>query len=375
MAALGLIPPVTPSQRRAEIVAGRTNPFALIPVQATLRQSVCQVDPPLEDGGTPASDAPTGTVTQTKTDIQTVATKAVKPTPSASKPTTTGGSVSTPQAPAIAPPVFEPPPLYPNDARAVVVSGIVQIEQKDFAIVKAPGEPVARHVTVGDRLSGGQVVVKSINTSRVNPAVVLEQYDQSVIRPVGAAALPPLTPPPPITTATNIPGVTGPVDKDGMVTITNPDGTTVRFPAAMAEQQMQNNTALRIRPQRPAVIPLQRLPLRGPEVEGRGYGEIRNLAVLKLGVNQRGDNLVNSTGVLCNAGDNTLQVRRLTFQVEDPEDNTILDSIQVFLGRTYSIQKGQKLEFDGAAPVFRGRSPEEVIVKLIDWDSNETQGN
>ena len=373
MAALGLIPPITPGQRRPEIEKGRNNPFALIPVQATLRQSVCQVEKPKEDAAAVASGTPANTA------ASTVATKAAKPTTTASKPTTTttsggsGGALTSGTA-SISPPAFEPPPLYPNDARAVVVSGIVQIEQKDFAIVKAPGEPLARHVTVGDRLSGGQVIVKSINANRGNAGVVLEQYNQSVTRPVGAAALPPLTPPPPPVVVGTVPaGVTGPVDKDGMVTVTNPDGTTVRFPAAMAEQQTQN-TSTRLRTQRPQAQ-LQRIALRGSDEEGAGYGEIRNLAVLKLDVNKRGSNLVNSTGILCNAGDDALTVRRLTFQVEDPEDNTILDSIQVFLGRTYSIQRGQKLAFDGAAPVFRGRSPEDVIVKLVDWGSDEQQGN
>ncbi|MBE9195025.1 hypothetical protein IQ219_06805, partial [Synechocystis sp. LEGE 06083] len=115
------------------------------------------------------------------------------------------------------------------------------------------------------------------------------------------------------------------------------------------------------------------VPLRGPEEDGIGYGEIRNLAVLKLAVNERGGDLINSVGVLCNAGQETLEVRRLTFQVEDATDNTILDSIQIGLARPYLLQKGQKLEFDGNAPRFRGRSPQDVIVKLVDWGSQQTQ--
>jgi hypothetical protein len=368
MAALGLIPSVTPNQRRSEIIAGRTNPFALIPVQATLRQSVCQAEKPKEEETLVASGTPINT-------DSAAATEAVKPTMPGDKSTTpSNGSASTAGTTSVAPPVFVTPPLYPNDARAVVVSGIVKIEQKNFAIVKAPGESVTRHVTVGDRLSGGQVTVKSINANRGNAAVVLEQYDQSVIRPVGQAALPPLTPPPPVAANNGFSGMNRPVDADGMVTVTNPDGTTVRFPAAMAEQQMRNNASARLRTQRPQAQ-LQRIALKGSEAEGFGYGEIRNLAVLKLDVNQRGSNLEKSTGILCNAGDDTIQVRNLTFQVEDPEENTILDSIQVALGRTYSIQKGQKLAFDGAAPDFRGRSPGDVIVKLIDWTSNNNENS
>jgi hypothetical protein len=184
MAALGLIPPVTPSQRRSEIMAGRNNPFALIPIQATLRQ-------PDQIGGLSEGSTSTAGEASGSSTTQGTSTQAGDGTTS-NQANTKGGSTSTSNLTAIAPPAFEPPPLYPNDARAVVVSGIVQIEQKDFAIVKAPGETVARHVTVGDRLSDGQVIVKSINTSQGSPGVVLEQYDQSVVRPVGAPALPPL---------------------------------------------------------------------------------------------------------------------------------------------------------------------------------------
>jgi len=359
MAALGLIPSVTPNQRRPEIIAGRTNPFALIPVQATLRQSICQAEKPKEEVAV-ASGAPTNP-------DSTVATKAVKPTmPGDKSATPTNGNALTVGTTSIV-----PPPLYPNDARAVVVSGIIQIEQKDFAIVKAPGESVVRHVTVGDRLSGGQVTVKSINADRENAIVVLEQYDQSVTRPVGGAALPPLTPPPP----------PAPTEKEVMEAL---GGGLAQIFGAMAQGMVEgmatsgipetNSTGSTTRPIfRQSQMLTRKIALKSPDESG--YGEIRNLAVLKLGVNQRGSALINSTGVLCNAGDEPLQVRRLTFQVEDPEDNTILDSIQILLGRNYSIQKGQKLEFDGAAPRFRGRSPEDVIVKLIDWSSSNEDNN
>jgi len=370
MAALGLIPPVTPSQRRSEIIAGRTNPFALIPVQATVRQSVCQVDPLPGDGAAVTTASSTETTTTTTT---TVATKAAKPTTTA-KLTTTSGQSTVSGTTGSASPTFEPPaPLYPNDARAVVVSGIVQIEQKDFAIVKAPGESVARHVTVGDRLSNGQVRVKSINTSRGNPAVVLEQHNQSVTRPVGEAALPPLTPsPPPALTEQEVMEALG----GGLAQIFGSMAQGMAEGMATSGTSEINRTfsTTTTRPvARQPQAPTRKVALRGPDEEG--YGEIRNLAVLKLGVNQRGSTLVNSTGILCNAGDEPLQVRRLTFQVEDPENNTILDSIQVLLGRDYSLQKGQKLEFDGAAPVFRGRSPESVVVKLIDWSAGTANTN
>ncbi len=345
MAALGLIPPVLPDQRLREIKAGRANPFELIPVQAKIRESLCQLDPskPGEASGAKqnkTNGSPVTTSTTTATSTNTV---------------TPGTANTSPAAPT-------PPPLFPNDARAVVVSGVIEIGSRPYAIVQAPGEPVARNVTVGDRLSGGRVRVKAINPFGATPNVVLEQYGDSVTRDVGSPPLPPLTPP-------TSPTIEGSALNSEAAIEAFGQGFAQIF-GAMAQEMggtitaTQNNNTTRT------------VPLRGPEGDGVGYGEIRNLAVLKLAVNERGGGLVNSVGVLCNAGQETIEVRRLTFQVEDATDNTILDSIQIALARPYFLQKGQKLEFDGNAPRFRGRSPEDVIVKLVDWGSQQTaQGN
>ncbi|WP_242018133.1 hypothetical protein [Synechocystis sp. FACHB-383] len=343
MAALGLIPPVLPDQRLREIRAGRANPFELIPVEAKIRESVCQLDPPKpgEANGAKQTKTNGGSVTTTTT-------------------TATSATPSTPGTVNLSPSPTAPPPLFPNDARAVVVSGVIEIGSRPYAIVQAPGEPVARNVTVGDRLSGGRVRVKAINPFGAPPNVVLEQYGDSVTRDVGSPALPPLTPPTSPTAAGS------PLDAEAAMEAFGQG--FVQILGAMAQEMggtvtttTQNTNTTRT------------VPLRGPEGDGIGYGEIRNLAVLKLAVNERGGDLINSVGVLCNAGQETLEVRRLTFQVEDATDNTILDSIQIGLARPYLLQKGQKLEFDGNAPRFRGRSPQDVIVKLVDWGSQQTQ--
>ncbi len=89
----------------------------------------------------------------------------------------------------------------------------------------------------------------------------------------------------------------------------------------------------------------------------------------------KGNQFIGSSGVICITGNQVLAVRRLTLQVEDTENNTILDSIGISLGQVYRLQKGQKLEFDGSVPDFRGRSPENIIVRLVDWQSTARDTN
>lgn len=180
IAALGLIPPVLPNQRLREIQAGRPNPFALIPVEAKVTSPVSTADGGKTDGGENSGNV-------ASSDGQTGVNGTV------GKPGQQNGRSIFPNA--------EPVRLYPDDARAVVVSGVIEIGSRPYAIVQAPGEPVARNVTVGDRLSGGKVTVKAINPFGATPNVVLEQYGDSVTREVGSPALPPLTPPPPASPA------------------------------------------------------------------------------------------------------------------------------------------------------------------------------
>lgn len=181
MAALGLIPPTLPDQRLREIQAGRSNPFELIQVQATVKNPVSVVD---AEGTAKASNgSKTGnTADGGNGNMGANGTGFVGSSPGKNS----DGSVSSTDV--------EPVKLYPDDARAVVVSGIIEIGSRPFAIVRAPGEPVARNVTIGDLLSGGRVRVQSINVQGENSNVVLEQYGDSVTRDVGAPALPPLTP-------------------------------------------------------------------------------------------------------------------------------------------------------------------------------------
>jgi hypothetical protein len=84
--------------------------------------------------------------------------------------------------------ITTPRPLPPRieEAEAVVVSGTIEMGGTRFAIVTAPGDTTPRYVRVGQRIVGGLVLVKRIETSYSTPVVVLQQSGVEVIRPVGA---------------------------------------------------------------------------------------------------------------------------------------------------------------------------------------------
>ncbi len=71
----------------------------------------------------------------------------------------------------------------PVIAPTVLVSGVVQLDSESYAIVRAGNEP-ERYVRVGDRIAGGSVRVKRIETLAFEPRVILEENGIEVARPV-----------------------------------------------------------------------------------------------------------------------------------------------------------------------------------------------
>ncbi|CAN1209287.1 hypothetical protein TUMEXPCC7403_03625 [Tumidithrix helvetica PCC 7403] len=86
--------------------------------------------------------------------------------------------------------VATPRPLPPRteEAEAVNVSGTIEMGGTRFAILTSPGDPTSRYVRVGQRIAGGLVLVKRIETSYSTPVVVLQQNGVEVMRPVGAVS-------------------------------------------------------------------------------------------------------------------------------------------------------------------------------------------
>ncbi|MGD1897974.1 MAG: hypothetical protein ACFB16_13590 [Phormidesmis sp.] len=110
--------------------------------------------------------------------------------------TATAKPVSAPTAPPVLArpnnqPVSRPSPIVslpripqPIIAPTISVSGIIQLGGEPYAIVSSGSEP-ERYVRVGDRLAGGSVRVKRINTMAFEPQVILEENGIEVSRPVG----------------------------------------------------------------------------------------------------------------------------------------------------------------------------------------------
>jgi hypothetical protein len=87
----------------------------------------------------------------------------------------------------------------PELARAVSVSGVVQIGGTVYAIVDAPDEPSSRYVQVGQRLSNGEILVRRIDFDGSDSSVILEQSGMQVVRRVGDAPIVPIPPAAPST--------------------------------------------------------------------------------------------------------------------------------------------------------------------------------
>jgi len=99
-----------------------------------------------------------------------------------------------------------PPVPQPIIAPTVSVSGVIQLGSEPYAILRSGSEP-ERYVKVGDRIAGGSVRVKRIETLAFEPKVILEENGVEVSRPITAnvqaerptaPALPVSTPPIPV---------------------------------------------------------------------------------------------------------------------------------------------------------------------------------
>ncbi|MBF2049782.1 MAG: hypothetical protein EDM05_028045 [Leptolyngbya sp. IPPAS B-1204] len=182
----GILPPdlissTDPNQRVQQVQGDRSDPFALLPTTPSVQLAEGAAPPTQTTAPTaPAPTATGGTQPQTRQTAQ------------APRPVRTGGGSQarpanrTPAKPAPTSPIAAAPPRpQPVLARAVEVTGVVQIGDQVYAIVNAPNEPTSRYVQPGQRLAGGQVLVRRIEMNRAEPVVILEQNGVEVVRAVG----------------------------------------------------------------------------------------------------------------------------------------------------------------------------------------------
>ncbi|HEY9643096.1 MAG TPA: hypothetical protein V6C57_21590 [Coleofasciculaceae cyanobacterium] len=173
----GILPPdlissTDPNQRVRQVQSNRADPFALLPTTPTVQLP----PPPPTPPAAPSSVAPASATSRPGSSNRTATSRG-----------NSGGRLApipnlVPRRPLV--PIVPPPP-QPDLARAVRVTGVVQVGDSTYAIVNAPNEPTSRYVQAGQRLSNGQVLVRRIETGGAEPRVVLEQYGIEVDRAVG----------------------------------------------------------------------------------------------------------------------------------------------------------------------------------------------
>lgn len=176
----GTVPPdliasTDPAQRLQQISGNRADPFAVVPSTPIVVRS------PLPAG---TSTAPSAAGSSAQPGSASGPGR-LAPIPSLvpnRPPSTTTTTTVRPAA---------PPPPQPDLARAVQVTGVIQIGSVPHAIVQAPNEPTSRYVRVGQRLSNGAVLVKRIDMRGPEPVVVLEQVGVEVEVAVGEGGPPP----------------------------------------------------------------------------------------------------------------------------------------------------------------------------------------
>jgi hypothetical protein len=152
----GLLPPEDPDQRRDQLMPGRDDPFAP-PGTAGTRpgQEVVEIPPPPFDIAPPPGPLP---------QVQNAPLPPYDPAAST---------------------LADFPGRGADVANMIIVHGVVQVDNQVQAIIKTPNEASARYVRPGQRVEGGLVLVKRIETRGLQPVVVFEQDGTQVARAVG----------------------------------------------------------------------------------------------------------------------------------------------------------------------------------------------
>ncbi len=130
-------------------------------------------------------------------------------------------------SPVVALPRIPQPVIAPT----ISVSGVIQLGGEPYAIVSSSGEP-ERYVRVGDRLAGGSVRVKRIDTMAFEPLVILEENGIEVSRPVRSSLEAPAeSPEVPVAALPVVPVPSVPVPQATLPAISTPTSANSRLPA------------------------------------------------------------------------------------------------------------------------------------------------
>lgn len=177
-----LIKSTDPEARLKAATLSRADPFAaLVP---SVGEPI--VVTPLPSPASPAvARANSGSGGGAAGNTTTISSRNVASPPVLPLPTPPPVRVQPPNEPLVVPSPIATLPTIPQPviAPTVSVSGVIQLGNEPYAIVRSGNEP-ERYVRVGDRIAGGSVRVKRIETLAFEPRVILEENGIEVPRPV-----------------------------------------------------------------------------------------------------------------------------------------------------------------------------------------------
>jgi hypothetical protein len=181
--ATGLIPSVNPQTRQQQAIkrGGKNDPFGSVPVQP-----VINVPPPEIATDSEARDSRDVRGEQDVRDDSTKTVRDDRQEPYSDSQTSKSKYCHKQQ---------DGDPIQPVEAKAVLVSGVIDVEGEHLAIIKTPEYNYSYTVKEGSNIYGGQVLVKQIDTEAKSPVVILEQYGRDVIRRIGEQPQEASTPP------------------------------------------------------------------------------------------------------------------------------------------------------------------------------------
>ncbi len=176
-ASADLIQATDPTARTRQISRSRVDPFASLPIPPA--PTPIAVTPVAAVGNQSASGGGSSTASAQTTGGSTATARV------ANAPIRPPTRVQPNNAPLVVPSPIVALPRIPQPviAPTVLVSGVVQLGNEPYAIVRAGNEP-ERYVRVGDRIAGGSVRVKRIETLAFEPRVILEENGIEVARPI-----------------------------------------------------------------------------------------------------------------------------------------------------------------------------------------------
>lgn len=202
-----LLSPTAAQERLAQVPRGRANPFAGfeiamedITVAAPPEDATPNPAPAAASGATPGSPSTASGSGNGRPGGSAVAgSAAIASAPMGSVPVASvpGGSVAGASAPVgsaplaggaivAPPPAVSAPPASPTAlAENLEIKGIMQMGTELKLIIKEGEGTATRTVQVGDRVAGGQVLIRKIEVpTNGSPRVVLEQGGVTVVRSV-----------------------------------------------------------------------------------------------------------------------------------------------------------------------------------------------